>query len=46
MLIQVIDSPCGAGKTTKMMEYMKRYAEDGRNFIYITPFIKERERIA
>lgn len=46
MLIQVIDSPCGAGKTTKMMEFMKRYSEDGRNFIYITPFIKERERIA
>ena len=37
MLIQVIDSPCGAGKTTKMMEFMKRYSEDGRNFIYITP---------
>lgn len=42
--ITVIDSPCGAGKSTKMIEIMK--ANTLKRYVYITPFKKERDRVA
>lgn len=42
-MITVIDSPCGAGKTTWAIKYMNEHLED--KFIYVTPFLNETDRI-
>lgn len=42
-MITVIDSPCGAGKTTWAIKYMNEHLED--KFIYVTPFLSEVERL-
>lgn len=39
----VIDSPCGAGKTSWAIRYMKEKVFD--SFIFITPFLSELDRI-
>lgn len=42
-MITVIDSPCGAGKTQSMIDMINE--NPTRNYIYITPFLNEVERI-
>jgi hypothetical protein len=42
--IKVIDSRCGSGKTTSMIQHINQMSEDSK-IIYITPFLKECERI-
>lgn len=42
-MITVIDAPCGTGKTTYCINYMKNNPD--KKFIYITPFLSECERI-
>lgn len=42
--ITVIDAPCGKGKTSWALQYMKEHQED-RRFIFITPFLDEVERV-
>lgn len=43
ILISVIDSMCGTGKSTKMFELMRQKAKTAPNvkFLYITPFLSE-----
>lgn len=43
ILISVIDSMCGTGKSTKMFELMRQKAKTTPNvkFLYITPFLSE-----
>lgn len=42
-MITVIDAPCGTGKTTYCINYMKEHPT--QKFIYITPYLDEVERI-
>lgn len=44
-MINVVDSMCGTGKSTKMFEKMRKIFErdDTRKFLYITPFLSEIE---
>lgn len=42
--ITVIDSPCGAGKTTWCINYMKENINK-KHFIYVTPFLSEINRV-
>ena len=43
MAITIIDSPCGSGKTYKMMEMIRN--NPNNRFIYITPFLDEIDRM-
>jgi len=43
MSIKVIDSICGSGKTSYAIQYMNENIN--KHFIYVTPFLKEIERI-
>lgn len=43
-MITVIDAPCGAGKTSWAIGKMNM-AQDDERFIFITPFLKEIDRI-
>jgi hypothetical protein len=43
--IRVIDEIMGSGKTTRAIERMKYYLKSGTKFIYVTPYLKETERI-
>lgn len=43
MVIRVVDAPCGMGKTSAAINYMNANKED--RFLYITPYLKEVERI-
>lgn len=45
MKIKVIDDICGKGKTTYAINEMKKGIAEGKQYIYVTPFIKETERI-
>lgn len=42
-MITIIDSPCGRGKTTYAINYINE--RPAGNFVYITPFLKEVERV-
>lgn len=43
--VQVIDAPCGYGKTTHALDTMRRMAwELDGQFLYVTPFLKEIQR--
>lgn len=42
-MVTIIDSPCGRGKTTYAIKYINERPTD--NFVYITPFLKEVERV-
>lgn len=42
--IKVLDSHCGSGKTSYIINYINSLDEDS-NIIYITPFLSETERI-
>jgi hypothetical protein len=44
-LITVIDDICGKGKTSYMINQMKKGIEQGQQYIYVTPFLDEVERI-
>ena len=43
--ITIIDSPCGSGKTTWAINYIKKHPAKKEKIIYITPFLSECERI-
>lgn len=43
--IKIIDEIMGSGKTTKAIERMKGYLISGTKFIYVTPYLKETNRI-
>lgn len=45
MKLKVIDDICGKGKTTYAINEMKQGIAEGKQYIYVTPFIKETERI-
>ena len=42
-MVTIIDSPCGRGKTTYAINYINERPTD--NFVYITLFLKEVERV-
>lgn len=42
-MIQVIDAPCGAGKTSWAVQHINEHDED--NFVFCTPFLEEIDRI-
>ena len=42
--VTVLDSPCGEGKTTWCIDYMKKNIGNDK-FIYVTPFIDEITRV-
>ena len=41
--VQVIDAPCGKGKTSWAIQHMKENPHE--RFLFITPFLTEVERI-
>lgn len=43
--IRIYDAIMGSGKTHDAIERMKSYLEEGKPFIYITPFLDEIERV-
>ena len=43
-MITVIDSPCGAGKTTWAIKYMRD--NPNKKFVYLTPYLSEVDRIS
>jgi len=43
--IKVIDAPCGEGKTSWAIQEMNAEANNGKNYVFITPFLKEVDRI-
>jgi hypothetical protein len=43
--IKIYDAIMGSGKTTKAIECMKKYVELGQKFIFVTPFLKEVQRV-
>lgn len=43
--INVIDAPCGYGKTSWAIQYMNEMPKDSHQFIYVTPFLEEVERV-
>lgn len=43
--VKVFDEIMGSGKTTRAIQRMKDYIENGIKFIYVTPYLKETERI-
>jgi hypothetical protein len=45
MKVEIYDALMGTGKTHDAIERMNKYIKDGKKFIYITPYLKEIERI-
>lgn len=45
MKINVVDDICGKGKTTYFINEMRQGIAQGKQYLYVTPFIKETERI-
>jgi hypothetical protein len=43
--INVVDAPCGYGKTSWAIQYMNEMSNDSHRFIYVTLFIDEIERV-
>ncbi|MFI8712833.1 hypothetical protein [Brevibacillus brevis] len=43
--INVIDAPCGYGKTSWAIQYMNDMSVESHRFIYVTPFLEEVTRI-
>ena len=44
-IINVVDAPCGYGKTSWAIKYMNSMPKDSHQFIYVTPFLEEVERV-
>ncbi|MED4780954.1 hypothetical protein [Brevibacillus choshinensis] len=44
-IVNVVDAPCGFGKTSWAIQYMNAVPEDTYKFIYVTPSLSETERI-
>ena len=44
MSIKIVDAPMGFGKTSAMINYMRR-AADTERFVFVTPYLEEVERI-
>lgn len=42
-MISVVDAMCGAGKTSVMIERMRKGGLEGKKYLYITPFLTECE---
>lgn len=45
MIFNVIDAPCGYGKTTWAIQNMNEVSKEEAQFIFVTPFLKEIDRI-
>lgn len=43
--VNVIDAPCGYGKTSWAIQYMNDMNEESHRFIYVTPFLDEVTRV-
>ncbi|MEC0089887.1 DEAD/DEAH box helicase family protein [Paenibacillus macquariensis] len=43
--VNVVDAPCGYGKTSWAIEYMNEMSTESHRFIYVTPFLDEVERV-
>ncbi|MED1801995.1 DEAD/DEAH box helicase family protein [Brevibacillus porteri] len=43
--VNIIDAPCGYGKTSWAIQYMNEMCVDSHKFIYVTPFLDEVTRI-
>jgi len=39
--VNVIDPPCGYGKTSWAIQYMNDMSDESHKFIYVTPFLDE-----
>ncbi|MED4990891.1 hypothetical protein [Parageobacillus toebii] len=44
-IINVVDAPCGFGKTSWAIQYMNNMPKESHSFIYVTPFLNEVQRI-
>lgn len=44
-IINVVDAPCGYGKTSWAIQYMNSMPKETHQFIYVTPFLNEIERV-
>ena len=44
-IINVVDAPCGYGKTSWAIQYMNSMSQESHQFIYVTPFLDEVERV-
>lgn len=43
--INVVDAPCGHGKSSSLINYINDESNNEKRFLYITPFLTEVERI-
>ncbi|WP_088549807.1 hypothetical protein [Paenibacillus aquistagni] len=44
-IVNVIDAPCGFGKTSWAIQYMNEMSIQSHSFIYVTPFLDEVTRV-
>ncbi|MFC5530328.1 hypothetical protein [Cohnella yongneupensis] len=44
-IVNVVDAPCGYGKTSWAIEYMNTHDTGYHRFIYVTPFLEEVARV-
>jgi len=44
-IINVVDAPCGYGKTSWAIQYMNSMPKESHQFIYVTPFLDEVKRV-
>ena len=44
-IVNVVDAPCGYGKTSWAIDYMNSMSKDSHQFIYVTPFLDEVKRV-
>ncbi|MEK3749008.1 hypothetical protein NYE25_12245 [Paenibacillus sp. FSL E2-8871] len=43
--INIVDAPCGYGKTSWAIQYMNEMSVESHSFIYVTPFLEEVKRV-
>lgn len=43
--VNVVDAPCGYGKTSWAIQYMNEMSTESHKFIYVTPFLSEVKRV-
>lgn len=44
-IVNVVEAPCGYGKTSWVIEYMNSMRKESQQFIYVTPFLDEVKRV-